>query len=311
MALSLSRNLKCASTPSRNLSASTCRPYSRLAYKLSPFPELDSHLEELHASLHRSVVSILTLFVAPENSAIHGSDHIAAGICFDPTLVLTSARVVGRIAAVKKPDGGSPLYKAYIGRTAALTSLGDQPVNLTPLAVNFASDVAVLKVEGTSLPACQLAESPPEKESILMSVCHARKEGWSISVANVRAVGQKTIKAKAPWPLDDELAWLEHDWLVFYRGPPPPSSILFNCEEKVTGSVTKFSGSPWFNLYGEVVGVSSWVLRDDPASFSVGYAAPISNILPVVEYAKTKGPEDPIVMDSWISIQVVAEDQEG
>lgn len=132
-------------------------------------------------------------------------------------------------------------------------------------------------------------------------------------MANVRSVGKKTIKAMAPWPLEDGLAWIEHDWLAFYRGPPPPSSVLFNSKETQTGSLSKLSGSPWFNLYGELVGMASWVLRDDPAAFSVGYAAPLSNIWPVVEYAKAKGANDPVVMDSWIKSEVIGgdEDEEG
>lgn len=295
--------LKIAQSRSTALKCFSTSP-STLAVKVSPFPELDLHLQDLHASLHKKVASIRTLFVAPDNHEIHDTDFIGAGVCVDPTLVLTSARVVGRV---------SPLHKAYIGHIEALFPDIEEPVKLAPAAVSFARDVAVLRVVGRrDLPVIPAAGSPPEKESILMSISYHQEDGWGISAANVRAaVGRRTVKAAAPWPLDDGAAWMEHDWMVFHRGPPPPSSVVFSAKEKVIGAITKLNGSPWFNLYGELVGISSWVLRDDPASFSVGYAAPLCNIWPVVEYAKTKGAEDPIVMDKWIKTEVINDEDQA
>lgn len=289
-----------------------CASISAPTLKLSPFPELDSHLKELRASLINNIASIRTVFLAPDNPEINGSHLFCAGVFLDPTLVVTSASVVASVAAVR--GAGSPVYRSYVGSTAALAYGSDSPIDLQPVAVSFARDVAVLRVVdrgGPLLPYCPTAASPPDKESLLMSISYDledQESGWGGSLANVRSAAGRTIKSKAPWPLDDGLPWLEHDWLMFHGGPPPPSSVLFNCKEKVTGSITKLSGSPWFNLYGELVGIASWVLRDDPACFSVGYAAPLSSIRAVVEYAETKGAEDRIVMDRWIESEVTAAD---
>lgn len=304
--LKMAPPLRCASTAAPSL-------------RLSPFPELDSHLKELRTSLIDSIASIRTIFVAPDDPEFDGSILLCAGVFVDPTLVVTSASVVARVAAVRVSGAGdgSPVYRSYVGSTAALVYGSDSPIELQPVAVSFARDVAVLRVVdrgGPLLRSCPTAASPPEKESLLISISYDiedQENGWGGCLANVRSAARRTIKSKAPWPLDDESPWLEHDWMMFHRGPPPPSSVLFNCKEKVTGSITKLSGSPWFNLYGELVGIASWVMRDDPACFSVGYAAPLSSIRAVVEYAETKGAEDRVVMDRWIESEVIAGDWEG
>lgn len=289
----------------KRASTSTRRHSSTLALKLkvSPFPDLDPHLAELQASLRLKVAEIRGIFNALDNPNIHRCNFVGAGTCIDSTLVVTSARLVGRVAAVRDSGG----YRAYIGSTAASAPGRKEPVSLTPVAVSFASDVAVLRIsdrrQGTWLlvryawlPVCPVAASPPEEESILTAVSYGEEDGWGTKVANVRSVWPR--KAKAPWPLDDKLTWLELDG----HG----SSALLNSKKNVIGSFSKMSGSPWFNQYGELVGVASWVPRGDDACFSAGYVAPLSSILFVVDYAKAKGDKDPVVMDSWIDSEVIS-----
>ncbi|KAI3443605.1 hypothetical protein Pfo_000270 [Paulownia fortunei] len=301
---SSSSKLKCAST------RGFCQPSSRC-----PLQQLSSHLQDLNKSLSPSVVTLESFFFGPDNREIHHSCRRGTGVFLDPTLIVTSAHVVGRVTtfyeskSVEKPDRfehGCILHKSYIGSTVALTADGKM-LKTKPLAVNFVKDLAVLKVvkpEETLFPHCALANSMPHKEDILMAIAHRHK--FVIMLGNVRAIGEKTIRAKAPWPLDDELGWMEHDWFMFDSGNPPRGSTLFNCREKVTGSISRVTGSPWLNLHGEVVGIASWEVTDEPAHFSVGFAVPSLCIRAVMDYAKTKGPEDPIVMDSWIDAHVIS-----
>ncbi|KAL6548130.1 hypothetical protein OROHE_009192 [Orobanche hederae] len=290
-----------------------CQPSSR-----SPAKQLDSHLQDLEKSLSPSVVSLESFFFGPaaDNLEINRSTRRGTGLFLEPNLIVTSAHVIGRVATfyesktVEKLDRfehGCIRHKSYIGSTAALTSSG-RMLKTKPLAVSFAKDLAVLEVvkpEGGSFPHCALASSLPGKDDILMAIGYRKKFELVTMLGNVRANGEKTIRTRAPWPLDDELGWLEHDWFMFDGGKPPPGSTLSNSGEKVTGSITKVTGSPWFNLYCEVVGIASWEVTDEPARFSVGFAVPASCIRTVLDYAKTKGPEDPIVMDSWLDAHEV------
>ncbi|KAK6120391.1 hypothetical protein DH2020_045871 [Rehmannia glutinosa] len=302
---SSSTRLKCAST------RGFCQPSGSC-----PIQQLDTHLQDLKKSLSPSVVALESFFSGPDNREIHHSCHRGTGVFLEPTLIVTSAHVVGRVTTfyesktVEKPDRfehGCIRHKSYIGSTVALTVDG-KTLKTKPLAVNFDHDLAVLKVvkpEGKFSPHCKLASALPRKEDILMAVANQHNIGFAIMLGNVRAIGEKTIRTKAPWPLDNELGWLEHDWCMFDGGKPPPGSTLFNCGEKVTGSITRVTGSPWFNLHCEVVGIASWEVRDEPAHFSVGFAVPPLCIRTMLDYVKAKGPEDPVVMDRWIDAHVV------
>lgn len=290
----------------KRASASTRRHYSTLALKkASPFPDFDPRLVELQASLRLKVTEVRGIINALDNPKIHRSSFVGAGIGIDSTLFVTSARLIGRVAADRGESGG---YRAYIGSTAASVPDRKSPVVLTPLAVSFASDVAVLRVSDRCdpgfflvryawLPACPVAASPPEKESVLTAVSYDEEDGWGLRVANVRSMGPPR-KAKAPWPLDDKLAWLELD-------DHGATSASLKSKEKANGSFSRMSGTPWFNMYGELVGVASWVSRDDGACSSAGYAAALSSISSVVDYARAKGAKDPVVMDDWISSEVM------
>lgn len=166
--------------------------------------------------------------------------------------------------------------------------------------MSFAKDVAVLEVvqpAGAAAPrGCAVAESPVDKEGILLAISRHQSLGLAMMLGNVRGgVGERSVRATAPWPLDDGLGWIEHGWLgLGISDPVPGSSGLTNT------LATRIAGSPWFNLEGEVVGVSSWEAKDEADEFSVGFAAPALSISSVVDYVKTKGPHDPIVMDRWI-----------
>lgn len=175
--------------------------------------------------------------------------------------------------------------------------------------MSFAKDVAVLEVvqpaggEAAAEPprGCVVAESPADKDSILVAISRHPSLGLAMMLGNVRGgVGERSVRVKAPWPLEDELGWIEHGWLGLGISDPAPGRSAFT-----NTLATRIAGSPWFNLEGEVVGVSSWEAKDEADEFSVGFAAPALSISSVVDYAKTKGPHDPIVVDRWIGSQHV------
>ncbi|GFP79432.1 hypothetical protein PHJA_000086700 [Phtheirospermum japonicum] len=305
----LKRVLRSSSSSSALKYASTrgfCQPSSRCLLK-----QLDSYLQDIQKSLSPSVVSLeSSFFTLADDREIHHSRRRGTGVFVEPNLIVTSAHVVGRVTtfyeskAVQKTDRfehGCIRHRSFIGNTVAHTIDGKM-LKTKPLAVNFANDLAVLKVVkpgGPFPPHRALSSSVPRKDDILMAISHRQNSESVIVLGNVRAIGDRAVRTKAPWPLDDELGWMEHDWFAFGGGKPP-----INCGEKVTGSITKVTGSPWFNLHSEVVGIASWEVKDEPAHFSVGFAVPSLYIRTVLNYAKTKGPEDPIVMDRWIDAHV-------
>ncbi|KAL3642891.1 hypothetical protein CASFOL_013706 [Castilleja foliolosa] len=269
--------------------------------------QLDSYLQDIQKSLSPSIVSLESSFSDRE---IHHSRRRGTGVFLEPNLIVTSAHVVGRVTAfyeskaVEKPDRfehGCIRHRSYIGNTVAHTIDGKM-LETKPLAVNFANDLAILKVvkpEGAFSSHCALSSSVPRKDDILMAISHRHKSESVIVLGDVRAIREKTVITKAPWPLDDELRWIEHNLFMFGDGKPQ-----INPGEKVTGSITKVTGSPWFNLHSEVVGIASWEVKGEPAHCSVGFAVPSLYIRTVLAYAKSKGVEDPIVMDRWIDAHV-------
>lgn len=231
--------------------------------KITQFKDLDSRAPDLHPSIRQTAISIASVILAPGNPQVDMSYNLGAGVAVDPTLVLTSAQVVGRVS-----DGN-----AYVALTGGRDAL-EKSVKLSPLAVSFASNVAVLKVDPEGAPlasVCQVADSSPAEESDLTVVSHSEENN--------------------------------------------PEMAVFSSEQEVCEPVIKMSGSPLFNLSGEVVGLASWAMKDamkdeDAAGSSEVNAVPVSNIWPVIDYAKTKGPEDPIVMDSGINEVVLSSDIE-
>lgn len=96
------------------------------------------------------------------------------------------------------------------------------------------------------------------------------------------------------------MGWIEHGWFGIGIGHPAPALAPAVTEV----SATRIMGSPWFNLQGEVVGVASWDVKDRVDELSVCFAAPAASIRTVAEYVKTKGGDDPLVMDTWIGSHV-------
>lgn len=149
---------------------------------------------------------------------------------------------------------------------------------------------------------CAVAVFPPGKDDILLAVAQHQGLGFGMMIGNVRGGGgaERSVRSKAPWPLDDDLGWIEHGWFGVGIGDPAPASAPAMTEV----SATRIVGSPWFNLQGEVVGVASWEAKDKGGELSVGFAAPAASIREVAEYVKRKGGDDPLVMDTWIGSHV-------
>ncbi|KAL8040300.1 hypothetical protein ABFS82_10G085700 [Erythranthe guttata] len=300
-------NLKCAST-------------RRFSQPMSTFFRPGSYIyDQIIEPLSPSIVVIQSCF--SDSLKIPGSRRTGVGVFLDSASILTSAHLIGHVTSsyepkiLDKPDRfehGSIIHKAYLAPTVAHTVVARRPLEIKPVAVNFSSDVAVLKVvvppppdqEETSFPRHRsIANSPPNKDDLLMSIAYRGGiDHLTFVVTNVRSVGKKTFKVKAPWPLDNDSGWIELDASKFNGGNPPPCSKMFNGGgSEVTVSMSRLNGCPWFNVRGEVVGVGSWEVRDHPSDpYAVFFGASLSSIKAAVEYANTKKPEDPIVMDGWI-----------
>ncbi|KAL7136791.1 hypothetical protein ABFS83_10G054300 [Erythranthe nasuta] len=268
--------------------------------------QLELHLERLYQSVFPSVVALETHFTGPENRDLDRHVFHDTGVFVDPTTIVTSAKVVGRVFADKPAADGSGLHKAYLAHTIVI-SRHRKPVKTKLSAVSFSHDVAVLKLapppegeEQISYPHCTIASSPPSEGHVLLAILHMVNMQFGMMPGHVRAVGEKTFKAKAPWPLDNKSGWMEFDNTQFNGGFPRPWSDLYKSEEDIVGRRSAITGSPLFNIDGELVGLGSWDVAEEGSSHPVGFAASLLPIMVAVEYAKNKKPGDPIVMDNWI-----------
>ncbi|KAL7136793.1 hypothetical protein ABFS83_10G054500 [Erythranthe nasuta] len=274
----------------------------------TPDRQLQKHLEGLYLSVTPSVVAIESHFLGSKNWDLQEPVRHKTGVFVSPTTIVTSADVVGRVLAEKPADkccAAAALHRSYIAHNFAITRDTHQPLRTNVLAVCFSHDVAVLEVvdvppEGTWFTPCSIAKSPPEKGGVVMGAVHLADMQFGMMPGHVRAVGEKTVKSKAPWPLDDGSGWVEFDNRQFYGGYPRSWSDLFTSKEAITGIRPPLTGSPLFNGDGEFFGVASWGVTEKGTQHSVTYGASLLQIMAALEYAKNKKPDDPIVMDTWI-----------
>ncbi|KAL7096011.1 hypothetical protein ACP275_10G058300 [Erythranthe tilingii] len=272
---------------------------------------LGRHFQKLHKYVSASTVALDTTFSGPDNRDADSPCRLRrTGVFLDSTTILTSANAVGRVAA-EKPDGSDRRrHRSEIATTVAVTRKRT-PLKTKPLAVSFAHDVAVLKVvdpppekmTSSSFRPCSIAKSPPKKDDILMAIIQ-REVAEIVIPGNVRAaMGERaTSKVKAPWPLQNDSGWMEFDFHTHGLGGSigRESGYSFHINE-ITGTLmTLMSGGALFNIHGKLIGVGSWDVRDDCLPFPLFFAAPLSRIVAAVDYAKTRKPDDPIVMDTWI-----------
>lgn len=233
-----------------------------------------NELLNLRFAVCPSVVPLLSYIADSETLGTPYSTRSGTGVFVDPKLIVTSAQVVGIVST----ENDSDRHHCFIGRTIGSTM--EQKVFRTrPVAVNFARDVAVLEVvetKGKLPPPCALADAVAAVKTNLLRI--ARREKYS--VLSILRVRQRTDRAEAPWPLDGELEWVD------YGGGD--------------GALLPVCGSPWFNFQREIVGMASWDAETADGR-TISYVVPPSGIRSVVEYAKNKGANDPIVMDTWIN----------
>ncbi|KAL6508364.1 hypothetical protein OROHE_021906 [Orobanche hederae] len=157
---------------------------------------------------------------------------------------------VGRVSTVYDSDRSSVLHNCFLARTIALT--GEEKVFCTRLvAVNFASDVAVLEllnpwqVDGDLPPPLAVANSDVDFGSPLMGIVrHGNATAFTYTLPGFHGRQVKSVRPKAPCPLDDEVEWIDYG--------------AGETTDTVVVSLFGVSGSPCFNFGKEVVGVASW-----------------------------------------------------
>ncbi|KAL7095846.1 hypothetical protein ACP275_10G048100 [Erythranthe tilingii] len=304
------------------------------------FPEFKRHADKMYEYLSPSLVRIRSSFSDKSESYYAG-----AGVFLEPTLILTSAHLAGRVTVSYKsesPNERDPfvfnhdclVHRSLFAETTVAVTRDLRTLRTTPVAVNYASNVAVLKVVAVAAAAtppppetttpCQhhsmakfkpfpplpfphytMANFSPKRGDCIMVMMDLRSMHFGYLAGHVRAAhGERTFKVRAPWPLKNDLWWIEFDLTGqrFNSGHPTPSRNYYNTKNdlEVSGSMTMITGSPLFNNDGELIGVASWEFREKGAPYPVAFAAPMSAVREVVKYAKTKKPEDPIAMDAWI-----------
>ncbi|KAH6779115.1 hypothetical protein C2S52_010352 [Perilla frutescens var. hirtella] len=288
----------CSTSPLRHLPNGdipgrvSTRRYCSSTSPESPRDQFQSQIQGLLAAVSPSVVALLSYFSGSKSREIPHSARRGTGVFVDPTLILTSARLVGRVSTVYDSDRRSVLHNCFIARTIALTS-GEKVLATIPVAVNFAGDVAVLEVvnpneaEGNFPAPCAVANDIADDDTPLLGIVrHGNCTALTGTLPGYRRQIEKSARPKAPWPLDDELEWVD------YGASENNNSVIV--------SLADVSGSPWFNFQKEVVGIASWAAETTDGRIN-SYAVPPVCIRSMIDYAKNTGPHNPVVMDRWIN----------
>ncbi|KAH6818323.1 hypothetical protein C2S51_001926 [Perilla frutescens var. frutescens] len=162
-----------------------------------------------------------------------------------------------------------------VGRTAAITKGGEAEEDSVP-------------------PPCRLGYDVGWKELPLLVM--TRHEGCDINERGIiqmkcRAVEDTSPRTEWMYPLGDEFGWAR------YGGSLVEEVIIV-------------PGSPWFSPLHEVVGIASTPVGDETAGSVGGFVVPPPRIRAVLDYARGKGRNDPLVMDRWIKSTTVDDDDD-
>jgi serine protease Do len=181
-----------------------------------------------------------------------------AGVVVDPEgYIVTNAHVVGsstRIQVVlpeRNPD------KRY----ASILKPAGKLVDAELVGLDSETDIAVLKVAGTQLPALKLGDSGALRQGELVLAA-----GSPFGLQNSVTMGVVSSVARQVRP-DDPMIYIQTD------APINPGS----------------SGGPLLNADGEVVGISTFIVSESGGNVGVGFAVPSSIVRTVYEQIRKHG----------------------
>ena len=231
--------------------------------KSDPLHVFSESVQALSASVTRSVVQVLTsgyalssenqktdtAFLAPE----HG---IGAGVILSPDgFIVTNGHVVQGARKIRVRLQG--LEKQSLGQLSQ--SLG--PIEAKLVGLDRQTDLAVLKIDMTGLPALQLADSDKLKQGEIVFAF-----GSPLGLENSVTMGVVSSTARQIDP-DNPAIYIQTD------APINPGN----------------SGGPLVDVDGHVVGINTFILTQSGGNEGLGFAIPSDVVRNIYDQIRTEG----------------------
>jgi serine protease Do len=224
----------------------------------SSLQALSTQLEELSARVRPAVVQILSNGYAAAEDGASVRQSSGSGFVVSPDgLIVTNAHVVTGATRVQVHLPAPTFQK---GAKSIVKARGPL-VRATVLGLDTETDIALLKVEATGLPAVTFADSDRVRQGQLVLAM-----GHPLGLEE--AVGMGVISATArQLKTDDPVIYLQTD------APINPGN----------------SGGPLIDMEGRVVGINTLILTQSGGSEGVGFAVPSNIVRTVTDQLRSNG----------------------
>ena len=222
--------------------------------QIADFSEL---IQEAVARVLPSVVQIITSGYAPLGAGQRSGDLLTptrgggSGVILDPDgFIITNAHVV---EGARRIQVRLPLSTSGAARGASILQRAGDLVGATVVGIDRETDLAVLKIQRTGLPALELADSDDVRAGLVV-LAFGSPFGLENSVSmGVVSAPARQLQAEAP------MIYIQTDATI------NPGN----------------SGGPLVDTRGRVVGINTLIFSRDGGSDGIGFAAP-SNIVKFV-----------------------------
>ncbi len=222
--------------------------------QIADFSEL---IQETVARVLPSVVQIITSGYAPLGAGQRSGDLLTptrgggSGVILDPDgFIITNAHVV---EGARRIQVRLPLSTSGAARGASILQRAGDLVGATVVGIDRETDLAVLKIQRTGLPALELADSDDVRAGLVV-LAFGSPFGLENSVSmGVVSAPARQLQAEAP------MIYIQTDATI------NPGN----------------SGGPLVDTRGRVVGINTLIFSRDGGSDGIGFAAP-SNIVKFV-----------------------------
>ena len=233
------------------------------ALKSDPLHVFSESVQALSASVTKSVVQVMTsgYGLSPENqqtdTAYFAPEHsIGAGVILSPEgLIVTNAHVVQGARKIRVRLPGLEKQSS----TAGSEPLG--PVDAKLVGVDRETDLAVLKIDRTGLPALQFADSNDLRQGQIVFAF-----GSPLGLENSVTMGVVSSTARQIDP-DNPAIYIQTD------APINPGN----------------SGGPLVDVDGHVVGINTFILSQSGGNEGLGFAIPSDVVRNIYDQIRTEG----------------------
>ena len=232
--------------------------------KSDPLHVFSQSVQALSASVTKSVVQVLTSGYALSNenqqtdTAYFAPEHdIGAGVILSPDgFIVTNAHVVQGARRIRVRLQGLEKQSRAAASEPPLS-----PIDAKLVGVDRQTDLAVLKIDMTSLPALQLADSNDLKQGQVVFAF-----GSPLGLENSVTMGVVSSTARQIDP-DNPAIYIQTD------APINPGN----------------SGGPLVDVDGHVVGINTFILSQSGGNEGLGFAIPSDVVRNIHDQIRTEG----------------------